>query len=112
MKNLTKIGFIVTIVTMAFLTINCNNRTGTEFKFEKSYTIEQVSQEIFCIKGLKVEEEPVPRGSVFLSGYGTALNEGLREITKNYQIENITPIIWTAYGYSLTKELIVQVKPK
>lgn len=72
-----------------------------------SYYMEQLAPDIIRIVGLTVDEF-----GDFQFGYGTAFAKAIKDIKEKYDIVQIIPITYKWYYASITRELIVTVKPK
>ena len=104
---------LAVILVMQFVIMNCWAEEN------KDYTIEKISDSIYCIRALGSTpvnllvyprtpgqySTPVYSCSIFLSA-------ALKELSKNYDIESITPIVDFAQDSAITSSLIVKVKNK
>ena len=72
----------------------------------EKYKIEKLTPEIISVIGLQYDSK------VNRDGFGTAFAEAIKEIGKEYEIEDITAINYYVGWGSHTKELLIKVKPR
>lgn len=110
MKKSVMIGLVIIFILGIFSTVY-----GAEGA--PKYRIEKLTPEI--IRVVALEEESIDLGGRAV-GYGPAFAEAIKEIGKNYVVEEITAVnyvrtssalISVGYG-SYTRELLIKVSPR
>jgi len=104
---------LAVILAMQFSIMNCWAQEN------KSYTIEKISDSIYCIRALSsipvnLLVYPGTPGQYSTPVYSCSsfLSAALKELSINYNIEWITPIVDCIEYSAITSSLIVKVKNK
>lgn len=106
-----KIGlcFLVLIVSLISC-VSCSpgEKISSTAPPPPTYRIERPTPEIIRVIGIQTND----MASNYGWGYGDALTKAIKEIGKNYIIEDITPITYRSGEGSITKDLYLKVKPR
>lgn len=105
-KSFTLIELIVVLVICSTILLSGCEKIPPE-SIPQGYTIEYRESGI-CILTAYTQDKV---GGLYI-GYGLCLTKGLEEIKRDYDIEQVVPLIYFAGESSVTKRLMVFTKPK